>query len=376
MRICIDASPVANASGTGYYTQKLVEALAALDTPHEFIAITPPLHRVQFDRPDWPGPGRALVQSTAPVRSAWQVVWRQVRFGVLAQRLGVALVHYPAFIASLRCAVPSVVTIPDVVWRVERATVPPAKRAYYDYTIPRSMALARRIIAISQATANDIARFYPEHADKVRIVHLGVDPHLFAPADEPTTAAAVRRAYGLPAKFILTLGTLEPRKNLPRLVRAFEHVSDDDPDIHLVLAGKDGYQADVLRAQVAASPAADRILFSGHVSAADLPAVYRAATLFAFPSLSEGFGLPILEAMASGTPVLTGDRSAMREIAGDAAELVDPEDVDSIARGLRHALTDVARRDALRARGLARAAEFTWARTAAETVAVYEEAAA
>ncbi len=376
MRILIDALPVVNASGTGYYTQKLIEALAHPTAEHEFVAVTPPLQHLQLDRRDWPGgPGVQVIQA-APARPALQVAWRQWRLGGLARREHVDLVHYPAFIASVRCRIPAVVTIPDVVWRLQRQTIPPRKRRYYDRLIPRSMQMARRVIAISHATGAAIERLYPEYAHKVRRVHLGVDQRLFLPAQAANRSRDIRRQYGLPLRFVLALGTLEPRKNLPRLIRAFEQVAEDVPDLDLVLAGKAGYQAGELRAQVRASPAAARIVLPGHVAAADLPAVYGLAQAFAFPSLDEGFGLPILEAMACGVPVVTGNRSAMREVAGDAAELVDPEDVDSIVLGLRHVLTDAARSETLRERGLVRAAEFTWERTAAETVAVYEEAMA
>lgn len=376
MRILVDALPVANASGTGYYAQKLLEALARLETPHEIVAVTPPLDRAALDRVDWPGGSRVRVVEAAPARPAFQALWRQWRVGALARRERVDLVHYPAFIASLLCDTPAVVTIPDLVWCEWGRTVPRRKRRYYDRMIPRSMRRARRIIAISEATAAGIARHFPEVVGKVRTVPLGVDLGVFHPVRDPARMDAVRRTYRLPERYILALGTLEPRKNLSRLIQAFVRVASDASGVHLVLAGKAGFQADALREQARNSGVAGRIVFSGHIAAAALPTVYSLADAFAFPSLDEGFGLPILEAMACGVPVLTGNRSAMREVAGDAAELVAPDDTKAIECGLRRVLTDADYRTTLRERGCARVREFTWERTARETVAVYEEALA
>ena len=376
MHILIDALPVTNASGTGYYVQKLVEALARLAPDHDCTAVTPPVNRTVFDDPAWPGKGRVQALSLAPRRPALQALWRQYLFAGVARRLRVDLVHYPAFLGCLRCDLPSVVTIPDLVWRSHRETVPPRKRRYYDRVIGDTMARAARIITISDATRAELTEHFPQHANKTTTVHLGVDRTVFRPLDDATDLARVRSAYKLPEVFILALSTLEPRKNLSHLIRAFELVAPDAPEVSLVLAGKAGYEADRLRAQAKASAVGERIVFPGHIAAADLPLLYNLATLFAFPSLSEGFGLPILEAMACGVPVLTGNRSAMREVAGDAAELVDPVTPEAIADGLRRLLHDASRRSACVDRGRVRAEAVPWERTAAETLRIYEAAVA
>lgn len=376
MRILLDAAPVANRSGTGYYVQKLVEFLARMETDHEFVALVPPLGAGETDRPDWPGGGRITLVRVAP-ESPWrQVLWRQWRLASLAKQYAVHLVHYPAFIGCLRSGVPSVVTIPDLVWREHAESVPPRRRGYYTLMIPASMRRARRLIAISRATADKIAAAYPQHAGKTRVVPLGVDRRVFAPVGDAARLADARGRYGLPERFVLGLGTLEPRKNLAALVEAFARVAGETPGLGLVLAGKEGFRSELLLERARASGVADRIVLPGHIATPDLPAVYTLAAAFAFPSLEEGFGLPILEAMACGVPVVTGDRSAMAEVAGDAAELVDPANVDAIAASLRRVLHDPDRAQELVRKGLARTAAFPWTTTAARTVAVYEEALA
>lgn len=207
----------------------------------------------------------------------------------------------------------------------------------------------------SRTTADDLAAL-GFAGERVRVIPWGVEPHPTTPEDR----ARVRAAYGLPERFVLFVGTVEPRKNLARLAAAVTHLR---PHLPLVVAGAPGWGT--------AAPDTPGVRFLGFVPDADLAALYAAASVVAYPSLQEGFGLPVLEAMSHGAPVVTSAGGATAEVAGDAAVLVDPHSPESIADGLSQAL---ARADELRDRGRARAAEYTWARAAAATVAAYHDA--
>jgi glycosyltransferase involved in cell wall biosynthesis len=212
-------------------------------------------------------------------------------------------------------------------------------------------------------------------ADRVVVTPLAADPNLVRVTDHGHLDR-VRRRYGLPERFALFLGAMEPRKNLLRLLDAWANIK---PAIRhetwLVVAGADGWLNDGVRARVAALGLTDHVRFTGYVDSDDVAALYSLATVFAYPSLWEGFGLPVLEAMACGTPVLASDVSSLPEVAGDAAVLVSPTDVEAIADGLTRLLDDAALRADLVARGLRRAAGFSWERCARETLAVYRAVA-
>ncbi len=212
------------------------------------------------------------------------------------------------------------------------------------------------IIAVSHFTKNQVVSLLGVEAARVRVVHHGT-------RQLPVTDTSRERV-------ILSVGAIQKRKNIANLVAAFERV---DPPWRLVLAGGAGYEASGILARIDASPARDRISVLGYVSELELAAWYSKAMVFAFPSLDEGFGMPVLEAMAAGLPVLTSDGSALREIAGDAALLVDPQDADSIASGLRQLALNPAIRMELTRRGAERAREFSWERAVCQTWEVYRE---
>jgi glycosyltransferase involved in cell wall biosynthesis len=213
------------------------------------------------------------------------------------------------------------------------------------------------IIAVSHFTAGQVSSLLHVDPAKVRVVHHGVRTLPGPPAMEREP-------------IILNVGAIQTRKNIARLVEAFETV---DPAWKLVLAGSNGFGAAGILARIAASPARERISMTGYVSPADLGALYRRASIFAFPSLDEGFGMPVLEAMAAGLPVLTANRSALPEVAGDAALLVDPMSMESIAAGLRELVGDTELRADLTRRGAARTSLFTWEKAVRETWDVYRE---
>ena len=260
---------------------------------------------------------------------------------------------------------PLVATVHDLAFRHYPDAYPAAGRRYHDCAARIVAGEAARVIAVSQATADDLTELYGVEPARISVVPLGVEP---PGAADQAAAARLLADLGVRGPFLLAVGTLEPRKNLPRLLAAFGEVTDELPDHFLVVAGPVGW-GPTLR------PTWDsvRVKLAGPVGDPVLRALYRTAEGLAYPSLYEGFGLPVVEAMAHGLPVLTSDRSSLPEVAGDAAVLVDPLDRGAIAKGLVRLVTDSALRRRLADAGPRRAARFTWPATAAGTWAAYRE---
>jgi glycosyltransferase involved in cell wall biosynthesis len=243
---------------------------------------------------------------------------------------------------------------------------------------------AARIIAVSENTRADVMQLYGVPGGRVQAIPEGVSPVFYPrPAAE---VAEFRRARALPDHFVLFVGTLEPRKNLVTLIEAFSNLKhlhlrcapaqvqvSQTSNVKLVLVGGKGWYYDQIFATVERLGLNDRVIFAGYIPNGDLPTWYNAADVFVFPSRYEGFGLPVLEAMACGTPTVTSTASSLPEVAGDAALAVAPDDVDALTEALYRALTDMALREELRVKAVARAAKFTWEETARRTVAVYHQ---
>jgi glycosyltransferase involved in cell wall biosynthesis len=276
---------------------------------------------------------------------------------------------------------PGVVTVHDLSFLRLPELFPPYKRAYLTALCRASVARARQIVAVSQQTADDLAAAWRVDRERLLVAPNGVDPR-FSPGTA-AQAAAFRQARGLPQRTWLFVGTLEPRKNLSVLLNAFarwrqsapfaEPQAQDAP--HLVIVGGKGWYYETIFAEVASLGLAEWVHFPGFVPEEELPQWFRAAELFVYPSRYEGFGLPVVEAMACGTPVICSDAPGVREVAGDAALLLAPHDVDAWVAGLSMAATQPAFRDALRSAGLERAKRFTWETAAAVTIDAYERAA-
>ncbi len=262
---------------------------------------------------------------------------------------------------------PSVVTVHDLGYLVEPECHEPLHRKQLEWSTRWNCHAAKGIIAISDATRQDLIERLGVSPDRIRVIHHGISPE-FLPAN-PETIDRIRTAYRLPEFFILAVGSLHPRKNLKRLIQAFERIAPEMPHLSLVLSGASGWRAEEIRERGRRSPFSRRIFFIGYVPDADLPGLYSAAAVTAFVSMYEGFGLPAIESMACGTPVVAANRSALPEICGDAAILADPFDPESIAVALRVVIDDARIRQRMIERGLARAASFTWQSSALQTLA-------
>ncbi len=279
---------------------------------------------------------------------------------------GLDLVHATSAAVPPVAGRPLVATVHDLAFRHYPDAYPAAGRRYHERSARVVAGEAARILTPSQATARDLAELYGVEPERITTTPLGVRP----PAEPDRRAAARLLAdLGIRGPFLLAVGTLEPRKNLPRLLAAFGEVTDELPEHFLVVVGPVGW-GPALRPTWGSV----RVKLAGPVGDATLHALYRAADGLAYPSLYEGFGLPVLEAMAHGIPVLTSDRSSLPEVAGDAALLVDPLDRGAIAKGLVRLVADSALRRRLAAAGPRRAAGFTWPATAAATWAAYRAA--
>ena len=292
-------------------------------------------------------------------------LWTHVRLSAELALHPVDALFIPAHVVPPIHPTPTVVTIHDLGYLHEPESHTDLSRAYLDWSTRWSVRAAQRIIAISQTTKNDLMNFYRVPENKVTVIYHGVDARFGRKSSAEITR--VKRSLGITGPFILFVGTIQPRKNLVRLIAAFDTIADQYPDVQLVLAGKIGWKTDEIVATASRSPHLNRIKLPGHVPDADLPALYSAAKLFALPSLYEGFGMPVLEAMACGTPVLVSDRGALPEIGGDSAVIVDPNNVGDIADGLRRLLDEEPRERRIEM-SINRAAEFTWTAAGARTL--------
>jgi glycosyltransferase involved in cell wall biosynthesis len=286
------------------------------------------------------------------------------------QRRPPGVLFVPAHVVPFRHP-RTVVTIHDVGYLHHPDAHPPRDRRLLHLTTRWSVHAARRVIAISETTRRDLVYHYRVPESRIHVIPHGVDRRM-RPADAGAVAEVKRRLY-LPDRYVLFVGTIQPRKNLGRLAEALRFVAQAGLPHKLVIAGKRGWLADRVDSALNASGMADRIVHLGYVAAADLPALYSGADAFCFPSLYEGFGLPVLEAMACGTPVVAATTSAIPEVAGDAALLVDPTDPAAIGTALVRVLTDRELGRTLATCGIERARRFTWERTAAATLEILRD---
>ncbi len=303
---------------------------------------------------------------------AARILWEQLAQPRILRQIEADLIHGPVFVAPLLAPCPAVITIHDLSFMRFPHLFRPANRLYLTVMTRLSARRARRLIAVSAYTAAETNRLLGVEAERIDVVYHGVESRFHPRAS--SEIAAFRQRKGLPERFVLFVGTLEPRKNLVRLVEAFARVRDERTC--LVLAGGKGWLYAELLARIEALGLSNKILFPGYIANDELPWWYNAAIALAYPSLYEGFGLPVLEAQACGTPVLTSNASSLPEAAGDAALMVDPYDVDALASALSRLLTEIPLRHELRERGLVHAQQFSWPRTAQETARVYRHALA
>ena len=381
MRAVVDARPALDPlrTGVGHYAAQLIRHLPHADPDSEYVAWYLHArglfrHRRFFEDPG--APNLAEKASRFPAR-----VFQPMSFRLQVPRLEWLAGRFDALLATNFVPPPTarggvVLVVHDLAFRVMPETAPHMD-ARWNRRFARWLLDAARVIVPSEATKEDLVGSEGVEAAKIAVVHHGVDAEAFAKVPVETLLVA-RRRYGIEGPYVLSVGGIEPRKNLVALVRAFMELR---PDAMLVIAGGPvrwiPQEAGRLRAEVdaLAPDIRRRVVLTGYVSDEDRAALTAGAAAVAYPSRYEGFGFPVLEAMAAGVPVLTSNVSSLPEVAGDAAVLVDPADVSAIATGLRRLLEDEALRKRLREAGRARSATFTWQETARKTAAVLHEAA-
>lgn len=375
MIIGVDASRALRLprTGTERYALEIITALLHLPSA--------PRHtwRLYVDRDPTQPP--AWARPPLPDYATWRILparrlWTHYKLAAEVIRDRPDVLFVPSHVLPLRLPAqlpPMVVTVHDLGYLYEPQAHPWAQRLYLRVGTRWSVAAATRVIAVSHATAADVVTHAGGDPARVRVVH-----EAGARLARPTTGQteALRARLGLPAAYALYVGTLQPRKNLARLVEAYGRLAaTGQADFDLVLAGRAGPRAAALLDAVRRSPAVARIHLPGYVDDAELPALLAGACCFCYPSLHEGFGLPVLEAQQLGVPVMTANNSSLPEIAGDAAILVDALDVEAMANAMLQLSRDEALRDRLIAAGYANVQRFSWDKAAAETLAVLEEAA-
>lgn len=368
MRIGLDyTAAVRQGAGIGRYTRGIVGALAKLDHDNDYTLVVP---RDGGAVPDT----LARMRVTCLPLNEWPltIAWHRLRLPLYVDLFTgpLDLFHSPDFVLPPLRRGRTIVTVHDLSFLRYPQCAARGLVSYLTSVVPRSLQRADLILADSAWTRQDIVDLLHIPASKIHVVPAGVGPE-YQPITDPAQRSAVRERYGLPQRFVLHVGTLEPRKNLGRLLEALHGLRAADPDLKLVLVGGKGWLYEEIFAAIERLRLADSVVFPGYVAEADLPVVYNLAKVLAYPTLYEGFGLPPLEAMACGTPVVCSNASSVPEVAGDAALLIDPLDTSALAATLQRVLSDEALRADLRWRGLAQARLFSWEAAAQRLLAAY-----
>ena len=399
LRVCIDVSAaVHHRAGLGRYAHELVKGLVGLGRGEAFSQET---RSSEMPAPTKAPSGRPSFENASPLRLS--IFYHQrgeahldppidqlpritTRLSVRPWRLATALAYFTDFgmdrlfgdaqvfhatehlLPRLR-RIRSVFTLHDLIFQFDPDSHKPLNIAFLKTLMPRFLKAADAIIAVSECSKRDAVRLYGVPTDKIRVIYEGVDPK-FTPITDPIRLAKVRADYRLPDHFILHLGSIEPRKNLPLLFEAIQQLPTP-----LVVAGKLGWLTEPILAKVKELGLEDRVTFTGFIEDDDLPALISAASVVALPSRYEGFGLPVLEAMACGTPVVASNAASLPEVGGEAALYAWPDDVRSWIHLLQQATTDEELRSSMREKGFRQAMKFSWETMTRETVEVYRQVA-
>lgn len=375
MRAAIDVQNLLVAkTGIGHYANNLVRNLALLPVEGTIEAFYFSSGRSK-NRLGLAGGSVTERAITFPPGRLVQFLWKRFSFPKVDMFLRNADVfHFPNFVSRPVRAAKVVVTIPDLSFMRFPQFTEPKNLAFLRRHVPLSIERADKIIAISEFTRKEIAAFFPAAKDKVTVTPLGVSPD-FSPRRDREEQERIQRKYGLPEEYILFVGTLEPRKNLMSLLKAFELFREESTEhepIRLVVAGMKGWLYDRTMTHIRKMPPGMDPIMTGYVEDNDLPSLYSFAKMAVVPSFYEGFGLPCLEAMACGTPLICSNTSSLPEVVGDAAIQVSPTDSGEIAETMAALVADRALADKLSEKGRERAREFTWRRCAEATYRVYE----
>jgi glycosyltransferase involved in cell wall biosynthesis len=377
MRIGIDyTAAVRQGGGIGRYTRNLIRALVELDSENCYKLMV----AGGWGEGDGLGPWPAnVVVRSVPLSDRWvHLLWQRLRLPVPVQAVtgSLDLFHSPDFVLPPTAGTPTILTVHDLSFlRVPQFFVPEFRK-YLEAAVTRAVSRARHILADSESTRCDLLELMSVEPERVSVLYPGVEAR-FRRVEDPVVLAKVRSRYDLPERFVLGLSTLQPRKNFEGLIEAFRRLLDehgDEPEtegLQLVIAGGKGWMYEEMLALVERNGLADLVRFPGFAADEDLPALYSLAAVFAFPSWYEGFGLPVLEAMACGTPVVAADNSSLPEAVGKSGLMVSAEDTAALVSALSDLLTDQELRSRLVADGREQARKFNWENAGRELLEVY-----
>ena len=376
MHIGIDVTAaLTQGGGIGRYTRELVHALVDVDQTnrYRFFSAKPPATLPVAD----PIPRAAnIVYCPAPLDERWLYrLWYRLRLPLPVQWVTgqLDLFHSPDFVLPpVNGRIPTLLTVHDLSFIHYPQTFPTRLVDYLNQVVPWSISRASHILADSEATRHDLMTIWRVPSEKISVLCSGVHER-FQPETDAEKITTVRQKYQLHDwPYILSVGTLQPRKNYQMLIRAFQPLADKLPH-HLVVAGGKGWLYDEMVAEVERQGLNGRVHFIGFVADDHLPVLYSEASLFVFPSLYEGFGLPLLEAMGCGTAVLTSNNSSLPEVAGDAARQLSPQDQDAWTQNMQLLLSDSALRNRLIHAGFAQARRFSWQQSARQLLKIYRQ---
>ena len=384
-RIGIDYTSAARQqAGIGRYTRELVTTLLRMESAHQYVVFAA---TGGLDGTRWASeterlrtasagqPAASIRFRTLPISDDWMArLWQRLCLPAPVEMVtgGVDIFYSPDFVLPPTYRkTRTLLTIHDLSFRYFPEAFVPSLRQYLERVVPRSIARSDLVLADSAHTQSDIIALFGAAPDKIRVLHGGVDPR-FQPDPEPGERERLQSHYGIGVRpYVLSVGTLQPRKNYVRLIKAFAQVETSRlADPQLLIAGGQGWLYEDIFAEAARYR--DQVRILGFVDDADLPALYRNAALFVFPSLYEGFGFPVLEAMACGVPTISSNASSLPEVAGDAALLVDPLNVDALAEAMTCVLENADLSTGMISRGLVQAAQFTWERGARQLLNTFE----
>jgi len=357
----------AQRGGMANYFRQLVRHLAEIDHENQYTLLLHPhnVHPFHVDQPNF----RTVV---VPMPGRQVHYWEQFLLPLVLWRLKLDLVHFVGFPAVLARRKPAVVTVHDLSWKTRPETRGDwLSRFHWGFFGDRGARRADQVITISEHSRRDLERLLGIPAERITVTYEAPAP-IFRPIEPESARVTARGRYGIEGRYILFVGTLQPTKNLARLIEAYALARQHtDFNQSLVVVGQQGWQYQDIFARISGLGLQDHVIFTGFVPDEDLPALYSGADVFVLPSLYEGFGLPVVEAFACGTPVIASNVASLPEVAGDAAILVNPTDIEGLAQALERVCTDAGLRQAMRQAGLARAAQFSWRTCAEQTRQVY-----
>ena len=369
MRIGFDITAIPKAkSGVGFYVLNLLRALADIDKEDIFHIFSKKEDALLLD---FAVDNFRTIQCSMDNRLL-RLWWEQAVLPRHMARNKLDVFHSPHYTIPLKCRIPTVTTFHDMTFFSHPEVHERSKVIFFQRMIRLAADRASAIIAVSESTKKDTVRFLGLPEDRIDVVYEGVDTDFYHPLGETDGLEPVRAKYGLEKDFILFVGTLEPRKNIAGVIEAFSKVvREAKKEYNLVVAGTKGWNYQSVFELVQRLNIEQEVIFTGYVPEEELPRLFNAASVFVYPSFYEGFGIPPLEAMACGTPVVTSSISSLPEVVGDAGLLVDPNSSDAIADAILRILTDDGLRRELTKKGVERAKLFSWQKAADETLAIY-----